>query len=44
MMGTAVVFGICFQIWYMSLRIAYVTEMSATKVPPTRPTPLSSRA
>eukprot|EP00291_Cryptomonas_curvata_P007374 CAMPEP_0172195956 /NCGR_PEP_ID=MMETSP1050-20130122/26519_1 /TAXON_ID=233186 /ORGANISM="Cryptomonas curvata, Strain CCAP979/52" /LENGTH=602 /DNA_ID=CAMNT_0012872123 /DNA_START=49 /DNA_END=1854 /DNA_ORIENTATION=- len=31
MMGTAVVFGLCFQIWYMCLRIAYITEMSSTK-------------
>jgi hypothetical protein len=33
MMGTSVAFGICFQIWFMSLRIAYITEMSTTKVP-----------
>ena len=32
MMGTAVVFGLCFQTWYMCLRIAYITEMSPTKV------------
>ena len=26
------VFGLCFQTWYMCLRIAYITEMSPTKV------------
>jgi hypothetical protein len=34
MMATAVVFGIAFQTWYMCLRIAYITEMSPTKVRP----------
>jgi hypothetical protein len=34
MMTTAVVFGIAFQTWFMCLRIAYITEMSPTKVCP----------
>ena len=32
MMTNAVVFGLAYQTWYMCLRVAYVTEMSATKV------------
>ena len=31
MMGTAVVFGVCFQTWYLCLRIAYVSELAETK-------------
>jgi hypothetical protein len=32
MMTNAIVFGLAFQTWYMCLRVAYVTEMSPTKV------------